>query len=238
MFSFSDSTEYKVFVLENLLCAKLLYDRGFDVSGIRSLSDSMLPQFLDILFGDGNVEWEFFEPVPPSCLEGLTEDDDEFYWITSFLQRDHAMISIKIPLLEELDGKLRPKHYRELEQIVKKLVPGKLEEPWDFEEIWWYIFINFRWQEQNGKKTGLLLHFADIDSGWEEPYQAGWIYKTFLSFWDRLQALKSEVSKNARIHKRGNPPGRYRLVDGAEKIRGKRKAGGPPVATETDRKVA
>jgi len=238
LFSFDDSLEYKVFVLENLLYTKHLYDRGFDVSGIRSLSGSILPQFLDILFGDGNVEWEFFEPVPPSCLEGLVEDDDEFYWITSFLQRDHAMISIKIPLLEELDGKLRPKHYRELEKIVKKLVPGKLEEPWEFEDVWCHIFVGAKWLEENGKKVGLLLHFVDIDSGWEEPYQTGWICEIFLSFWDRLQALKSEVSKNARIHKHGNPTRRYRLGDGAEKIRGKRKAGRPAVIAEPDQRVA
>ncbi|OPX90764.1 MAG: hypothetical protein A4E52_00742 [Pelotomaculum sp. PtaB.Bin013] len=233
-FFFDNSTTVKTLLLENLLYTKHLYDRGFDISRIGELERSIFADFLDILF-DENVEWNYFEIEPPLGLEEMDEDDEERYLIEDYLSRDHAMVSIRMKELIELYGKLRPRHYRQLMEIAKKL---GAPEGASFDDLNWLLFKEVDWLVEDGKKTGIILHFMDVNTDWDDPYCAGGYYKDFLEMWDKLQELKVEVEKNARINYHRNKGRRFRLGKGAERLLGKRKADRPVRDTTPCQRVA
>lgn len=229
---FNNGTSGKVFVLENLLCLKYLHNRGFDVSRV-SVDEPILDDIWHILFE--SVRWNSIEIKPPPELEGLDEEDEERYYIEDYLGRDHFMVDIEIKELRELAGRIRPKHYRELQDILKKVCAAKDE---DYEELTWELIREMKWLVQDGKIVGLTLHFVDIRSDWEDPYYTGVYFKAFLKFWDRLQELKAEVAQNVRINNNRDTARLYRLGKGAERVIDQRKANRPVQPDNFSQRIA
>ncbi|MCL6478142.1 MAG: hypothetical protein K6T65_06970 [Peptococcaceae bacterium] len=236
MFSFFDySTALKTLLLENLLYTKHLYDRGFDISKLNDLDRSIFADFLDILFGEANVEWNYFMIEPPPELTEMDENDEERIFIEDYITRDHAMLHIRIKELVDLDGKLRPKHYRELMEVAKKLGASENAE---YEDLNWLLFKEVGWLIEDSKIIGLKLHFMDVISDWEDPYCAGHYFQEFLNFWDRLQKIKAEVKSNVRINHHRGKIRRFRLGKGAEQLFSKRKANRSVRITKPHQRVA
>ncbi len=209
---FSSSIYWKSYTIDNLLVAKLLYDRGFNVTSLE-IGEPILGPVLEMLFGgEDHVIWGPIEPNLPEEAERilekannneeLTDDEEEAsYYITNYAGRDHYRLEIKIDDLAELYDKLRPKHYRQLMDTLKK-VSYTSNENFNvdlFEDYFPYYELveEIEWlKDDGGRIIGFWLHFVDVESGTEEPISDLRYHEAFIKFWDTLQVIKKKVSNN------------------------------------------
>jgi hypothetical protein len=212
---FSNSIYWKSYTVDNLLVAKMLHDRGFNVNGL-CITEAMFGGCLELLFGgEKNVTWEQFEPSLPEEAELILEkeqnnekltpeEEEASYYINSYFNyRDHYKIIVVIPDLVELHNKLRPKHYKQLMAPLKEIShsPNSNFEVDLFEEYfpWYELIEEVEWVKgEDGVITGFWMHLVDVEQGTEEPVSDLRYHEAFISFWDTLQSIKKKVLKNNR----------------------------------------
>ena len=223
---FNNSIYWKCFFLENLLSAKQLFDRGFKVDDL-SIGEAILGAVLDMLFGSQNVFWHQIEPSLPDAAERLRqkvedgakltpEEDEAFYWVESYLHRDHYEIAVNVPDFAELGGKLRPKHYRQLMKIFSEVSYTK-NETFDMDSCeeffpWYELVEEIEWQKDGDKITGFWIHLVDVEQGMEEPVSDIPYNDALIRFWDKLKIIKKEVANNACLSKHQNNGRRFRIL--------------------------
>lgn len=245
---FSNSSYYKSFVVDNLLVAKLLHDRGFKVDGL-DIGDAIFGSVLDILFGEDNITWDSIDPVLPDDAERILEKIEEGEelpeeeteagcYISEYVNRDHYRIEVRINDLAELNDSLRPKNYRQMMEPLKGVGYSSNEHfnvdlceeyfPWYelVEEIEWL-------RDKSGKIIGFWLHMIDVAQGTEEPVSDLRYTEAFIRFWDALQIIKKKVQNNACVSDNKNSKRRQRIRKprGEGSNQGKTDRPGPPLGT-------
>ena len=247
---FSNSIYWKSYTVDNLLVAKMLHDRGFNVNGL-CITDAMFRDGLEILFGgEKNVIWEEFEPSLPEEAELILakeennekltpEEEEASYYVNAYANyRDHYKIIVVVNDLAELHDKLRPKHYKQLMAPLKEIsyTSNSNFEVDLFEEFfpWFELIEEVEWvKDEDGVITGFWLHLVDVEQGTEEPVSDLRYHEALISFWDTLQSIKKKVLKNNRRSSDKSPKRRQgvRKPGGERGDQGKTDRPGLPVRT-------
>ena len=192
---------WQAFVLENLLIAKKLHDKGFkDEARDIDPEYNNFDEVVRILFGRENVRDEPFElqlsPEQKVLLEtNVDEEGDEILEeqaanLSEFLSYySHYKTEIRMSGLE----KLWPNQVKAIEKGFKDIVYTleDWEKDSDFKEPYpyWCVFAGAGWIEEQGKKVGVWFHtvYSNYDDPNQPPCGIRRACELLIRLWDALK---------------------------------------------------
>jgi hypothetical protein len=176
----------KHYMLQNLLLAKMVYDRGYSVSGYQELT---LLDILELFFGK-TVTIEETEIFIPGGLNDTEEESEEEFLLSWFQERPQYIVKIPLPFT------CTPAEEEELLTLLKRVTPSE-------DEILYMrdmFFIDTAIEQ--GKtavirivdfhpKTCIDDEFIDICS----------VFETIIDFRDKIVEIKGRSRRNNGLNK-------------------------------------
>lgn len=209
----------QVFILENLLIAKKLFDRGFDAARMFDIEAGNFELVAQILFGKENIKDEQFEPVlnPEQQLllkegakleeveetvknESELEIEEKALNLSEFMGFYHHRIEIKIPQINLLWSNQLKRLQCCFEREAYTL--DEWERLTDFFKRYPYqnYLAGAGWLLDKNEKVGIWLHTVSTD--YQEPWHERNTNELLIVLWDALRVARTFHLSRRSLKKR------------------------------------